>query len=104
MLAPVQKDAAEEARKRTASPTSSGVPIRPIGTTSLTVARRLSLSISVSIGPGETAFTRMPSRPTSRESPTQNALIAAFDAAYQTNSPGEPYSVARDESSTIEPP
>ena len=46
--------------------------------------------ISVSIRPGETASTRIPSPASSFESPIVRELIAPFEAAYQTYSPGLP--------------
>ena len=60
--------------------------------------------MSVSIRPGETAFTRTPSVATSRASPSVKASIAAFEAAYQTNSPGEPMVAAAEDRFTMAPP
>ncbi len=83
-LAPVMKDAASDARNMTAAAASDGCPIRFIGTTEEAAARRPSSSISVSIGPGETALTRMPSAPTSRARPRVSASIPPLEAEYQT--------------------
>src|SRR6185369_10660269 len=60
--------------------------------------------MSVRIGPGETALTRMPSGPTSRARPFVRLSIPPLEAAYQTCSPTEPYSAAREEISTMDPP
>ncbi len=46
----------------------------------------------------------MPSGPSSRASPRFRLSTPPFDAAYHTNSAGEPYWDARDDSSTMAPP
>jgi hypothetical protein len=60
--------------------------------------------ISVSISPGATALTRTPSPASSFASPIVIVSIAAFEAAYQTKSPGLPSVAAPEETLTIAPP
>ena len=59
---------------------------------------------SVSTVPGPTELTRMPRRPNSWAMPSVIWLIAAFEAAYHTNSPGEPYFEAAEATLTMTPP
>src|SRR5690606_6907256 len=75
-----------------------------MGTIAAHFACRAALSISVATGPGDTQFTRMPCAATSRDRPMHRLLSPPFDAAYQTYSPEEPRSAAREEMKVIEPP
>src|ERR671919_2944423 len=62
--APVMNDASSEARKTTAYETSIGWPARPSGVIAMSCSRMSAPSasvIGVSIHPGHTALTRMPS-------------------------------------------
>lgn len=83
------KEDSSEARKRTALATSSGLPNRqrtwaaapPLRISSLTsgesaIPARASSTISVSVKPGQTQFTRMLSRPWR----TANALVSCKTA------------------------
>ena len=60
--------ASSPARKRTASATSSGAPMRPRGASPARAARSSGVRkavMSVSMAPGATQFTRMPEGPSS---------------------------------------
>src|ERR1039458_7062403 len=87
-----------------ASATSSALPGLLIGNMGDTRSIRPGGWISVSITPGETALTRMPSLATSRATPTTMASTPAFAAAYQTHSLAPPRVAAIDETITTEPP
>ena len=76
-------DAESEARKRTASATSSGLPIRPEGISSVKAAISCGVKeafIEVPIIPGETQFTVIPEGATSLASALVKPIKAAFDA------------------------
>src|SRR5581483_9577333 len=70
-LAPVVYEDAEERKYSTASATSCAWPTRCIGTVGSSRSRRPgdALWIVVSMRPGDTVFTRIPSAATSRASP-----------------------------------
>src|SRR5690348_15361875 len=80
---PVMNDAASDARKTTASATSSGRARRPSGV-ALTIeeisfslpAAIMPCSRGVSVRPGATTFTRTPSRATSRATALLKAMMA----------------------------
>ena len=78
-------DASADSSHSTARATSSGCPPRPIGTPPLSRSTRPGSPalawISVSISPGATALTRMPSPATSRARPKVKLSMAPLDAA-----------------------
>src|SRR5690606_40435491 len=74
-----------EARKTNAGATSAGCPARPSGVScpnfSIFSSGWVAGCSGVQIGPGATAFTRMPRGPSSAARLTVRLLIAAFVAA-----------------------
>ena len=83
-FAPVIQRAAGEARKRTASATSAGVPSRSSGAAACqraTPSGHASSRPGASIRPGETQFTRMPAPPSSSAAARVCMTTAAFAAA-----------------------
>src|SRR5262249_18287593 len=90
ILAPFTYDAASDVRNITVEATSSGLPARCMGERFAPISSFPGRCISVAIGPGETAFTRMPSAPTSRARPLVRLSMPPFEAAYHTNSSGDP--------------
>src|ERR1700736_2148253 len=84
-------DASCEAKNATAPATSSGCPKRPIGILETTSSANLSTAsfdspvlprIGVTIGPGATAFTRMPRPASSLAAVLARERSAAFVAEY----------------------
>src|SRR5215468_10058011 len=83
---PVMNDAAGETSHDTVVAISSGRPTRPSGLLAATsLAPGVAAAISVSITPGETLLTRIPSGPTSPARPRVNVTTAPFVASYGTN-------------------
>jgi len=111
--APVMKDASCDARNATVPAISSGCPIRFIGTMEikpLSISSIVSLEspvranpAGVSIGPGLTAFTRMPRSTSSAAIDRVNERSAAFVAAYAVPF-GTPISPATEVFTMIEAP
>lgn len=102
------KRAAGDARKSTASATSAGAPGAPLGTADAAKPRMFSIEpknrepISVSIGPGETAFTRTPLLMNSMAAVRVSVATAPLLAAY-TVVPAMPMSAATELLLTIAP-